>query len=321
MRSVSRRQVLSGVASLAAMSASSIRALAATSTFKIGVISDEISSDFDHACSVIKNDLGLGFVELRTVWGKKMMDASPSQIADAKKILAKYSLSVTDIGSPLFTTWFPGAPVSPHVAKANLHVPAEITFKEQDEILRKSVDLAKQFGTDKVRCFDFWRIEDQKPFRKAINDKLQESAEFCGKRGVMLILENEFACNTATGREAGETLAGVPSKYLALNWDPANAVMGGELDAFPAGFSAITKNRIHHCHVKNAQKDATGKVEWAPVDVGYIDWTTQFKALKAMGYCDAVSLETHWHGGGTPEACTRRSWRGMQKCLTDANCM
>lgn len=322
MHSVSRRTFLAGAASAAALSASSIRAFAAASKFKIGVISDEISGDFDHACSVIKNDFGLNYVELRTVWGKNMMDVTPQQIADAKKILAKYSLTVTDIGSPLFKCAFPGAPGSPYAEKKeDLHGASPTTFKEQDEILRKSIDLAKQFGTNKVRCFDFWRLEDQKPFRKAMNDKLKEAAEFSGKQGIMLVLENEFACNTATGREAGEVMRAIPSKHLALNWDPGNAVMRGELDAFPAGFAAIPKDRIHHCHVKNAQKDANGKMGWAPVDVGYIDWTAQFKALKDMGYSDAVNLETHWHSGSGPEASTRRSWDGMKKCLTAAGCM
>jgi hypothetical protein len=34
--------------------------------------------------------------------------------------------------------------------------------------------------------------------------------------------------------------------------------------------------------VKNAVKDATGKIVWSPVDVGFIDWVAQFKALKAI---------------------------------------
>jgi L-ribulose-5-phosphate 3-epimerase len=28
-----------------------------------------------------------------------------------------------------------------------------------------------------------------------------------------------------------------------------------------------------------------------------------------------VSLETHWRGGGTPEASTRASWAGMKDAL------
>jgi hypothetical protein len=34
-----------------------------------------------------------------------------------------------------------------------------------------------------------------------------------------------------------------------------------------------------------------------------------------MGYHDALSLETHWRGGGTPEASSRISWAGMKKQL------
>ncbi len=34
---------------------------------------------------------------------------------------------------------------------------------------------------------------------------------------------------------------------------------------------------------------------------GVIDWAGQFRALKQDGYHRAVTLETHWKGGGTPE--------------------
>lgn len=88
--------------------------------------------------------------------------------------------------------------------------------------------------------------------------------------------------------------------------------MRGELDAFPVAWEALPKDRIHHCHCKNAIKGAQGKVEWAPVDKGFIDWTAQFRALKQAGYHDAVSLETHWHAAATPEASTRISWAGMK---------
>ena len=154
--------------------------------------------------------------------------------------------------------------------------------------------------------------------RAAINAVLQKGAETCAKQNIQLVLENEFACNTATGREAGATLAGVPSPNFFVNWDPGNAVMRGEFDAYPGGWDAIPKARIHHCHVKNAVKDANGKVVWSPVDIGYVDWTAQFKALKNIGYSHATNLETHWRGAGTPEASTRISWAGMKKCLEQA---
>jgi sugar phosphate isomerase/epimerase len=51
---------------------------------------------------------------------------------------------------------------------------------------------------------------------------------------------------------------------------------------------------------------------------GIIDWRGQFHALKQDGYHYAVSLETHWRGGGTPEASTRQSMVGMKKLLEQA---
>jgi sugar phosphate isomerase/epimerase len=321
MSDLSRRKFL-GISAAAAFASAAhplpAMAEASRSPFKIAVINDEISPDFDHACHVVSEELGLKWIELRSMWGKNVMDLSSDQIDEARKILAKYNLQVTDIASPLFKTDWPGAPRSQYGSKGDLHGAAEATFKQQDEILEKSIALAKTFGTDKVRCFDFWRIDDVTPYRAAIDEKLRSAAGTAGKHGVLLVLENEFECNTATGREATRTLNAVQSPHLALNWDPGNAVMRGELDAFPAAWDMLPKNRIHHCHVKNAVKNEAGKIEWSPVAKGFIDWTAQFRALKQAGYSDAVSLETHWHGAATPEESTRISWAGMKQALADS---
>lgn len=322
MNSISRRRFLAASGMTAA--ACAVRPLigmaaASKSPFKISVINDEISQDFDHDCYVVAHDFGLSWIELRTMWNTNIISLSETQINDALKILAKYNLQVTDIASPLFKTDWPGAPRSTYSSKADLHGAAETTFKEQGEILERSIVLAKQFKTNKVRCFDFWRLDDVAPFRAAMDDKLRTAAEACGKQGILLVLENEFACNTATGREAARTMNAVRTPHLALNWDPANAVMRGELDAFPGGWESIPKHRIHHCHCKNAIKTADGKIDWAPVGKGILDWTAQFRALKNSGFRDAVSLETHWHGGGTPEQSTRISWEGMKQALKDSN--
>ena len=321
MTSCSRRTFLAkaGVAT-AAWSALPILSMAESlkSPFRIAVINDEISPDFDHACYVAAHDFGMSWIELRSMWGKNVIDLDTTQINEARKILGKYKLQVTDIASPLFKTDWPGAPRSPYGSKEDLHGAPEVTFKQQDGILERSISLAKEFGTGKVRCFDFWRLEDVTPHRQAIDEKLRSTAEICGKQGILLVLENEFACNTATGREAARTMNAVQIPHLALNWDPGNAVMRNELDAFPVAWNLIPKDRIHHCHCKNAIKGAGYKIEWAPVDKGYIDWAGQFRAFKQMGYHEAVSLETHWHGGGTPEESTRISWAGMKQALESA---
>jgi sugar phosphate isomerase/epimerase len=320
MQPISRRRFLAAAATTATVCTAQplfSMVAASQSPFKVAVITDEISQDFDHACSVAANEFGLQWVELRGMWNKSLQDLTEAEIAEAQKILSKYSLRVTDIASPLFKAHWPGAPKSQYGPK-NDALSGDAILKHQDEVLIRSVTLARQFKTDKVRCFDFWRLDDATPYRAAIDAKLQESADECGKQGVLLVIENEFECNTATAREAARTLSAVPSPHFAMNWDPGNAVMRGEMDAFPGGWDLLPKRRIRHCHVKNAVKNASGKVEWSPVGIGLIDWVAQFRALEKAGYRDAVSLETHWRGAGTSEESSRISWAGMRKALQDS---
>jgi sugar phosphate isomerase/epimerase len=307
-----RRNFLATATCAAAALAAPIRALAQKdSPFHISVITDEISNDFDHACSVAANDFGLQWVEIRALWNQNIADLDSADVARAQAILAKYNLRVTDIASPLFKVDWPGAPRSRFSSTQNF---ATAGFDKQDDVLAACIALTRQFKTDKIRCFDFWRIEDPAPYRAAMDDKLRAAARAARKQGIALVLENEQDCNTATAQEAVRLLAAVPG--LSLNWDPANAVMNGELDAFPAGWELLPKDRILHCHCKNATRNATtGKVEWSPVDIGLVDWALQFRALKSIGYRNAVSLETHWRGAGTPEASSRISWAGMKKAL------
>ena len=59
-------------------------------------------------------------------------------------------------------------------------------YEQQTEVLAKCIEVAKAFGTDRVRGFDFWRLEDQAAYRKAINAKLQEGAAELSKHGIYL---------------------------------------------------------------------------------------------------------------------------------------
>lgn len=322
MAEFTRRSFVAGAG--AALSAAAmprcLRAMEAASRlkspFRVAVITDEISQDFDHACQVAAVDFGMQWVELRGLWKKNILALTTAEIAEARRILAKYELRVTDIGSPLFKVDWPGAPLSKFSPKHD-QFSADFTFKDQDHVLEKSIELAKAFNTDRIRGFDFWRLDDPAPYRKAIDAKLAEAAEKLGKQGITFLLENEMACNTGTGAEAAKVLAAVPSPYLMLNWDPGNAAALGEVP-FPNGWDLLQKNRIGHCHCKDTVMKAGGGYEWAPVGKGVINWVGQFKALKQMGYHHTVSLETHWHGGSSPEDSTRQSWAGMKAALQSA---
>ncbi len=291
-----------------------------SSPFKVAVINDEITQDFGHACEVAAQEFGMQWIELRGMWNKNLLNLDAKEIEEARRILERNKLRVTDIASPLFKVDYKDAPKSKYSPKRD-QFNADFTFDQQDEVLERCIELAKAFRTDRVRCFDFWRLEDQAPYRAAINQKILEAANTAGKKGITLVLENEAACNTATGAEGAKLLAAVNSPYLMLNWDPGNAAARGETP-FPDGYNLLPKDRIGHCHCKDAVKKAGGDgTEWAPMGGGFIDWVGQFKALRQAGYHHAVSLETHWRGAGTPEASTRQSWAGMKQQLQKAGAL
>jgi L-ribulose-5-phosphate 3-epimerase len=318
---VSRREFLGGLAAAGTLSAfphsSSAMSLeppiAASCPFRLSVINDEISQDFDHACSVAANDFGLHWIELRSMWNKNVTDLDANQLAEANRILKKYDLRVTDIASPLYKVDWPGAPRKNGQERDQFH--ATTDFSQQDALLHHCIELTRAFSTDRVRCFDFWRLDNQAPYREAINAKLREAAEVCAKSNVILLLENEMSCNTATGEESAAVLKAVPNKNFMLNWDPGNAGTFPDAMPFPKGYDLLPKDRIGHCHAKNVTRQPGGKYEWQPVGTGVVDWVGQLRALRKDGYHYAVSLETHWRGAGTPEASSRISMADLKKAL------
>jgi L-ribulose-5-phosphate 3-epimerase len=288
-----------------------------TSPFRVAVINDEISQDFDRACFVAAREFGMHWIELRGMWKKNIVNLDEKEVAEARRILDRYKLKVTDIASPLFKVDWPGAPKSKFSSEGGFN--ADFTFEQQDEVLKRALEMARAFGTDRIRCFDFWRLENPAPYRAAINEKLTEAAEKLGKQGRILVLENEPSCNTATGAEAAKVLEQIKSHNLMLNWDPGNAATQGEVP-YPDGYTLLPKNRVGHCHCKDVTKKGR-KYDWAPMGGGIIDWAGQFKALKRDGYHYAVSLETHWRGAGSAEESSRQSWAGMKKLLQQADAL
>src|SRR6516162_5953158 len=237
------------------------------SPFRVAVITDEITQDFDHACAVASRQFGMQWVEVRGLWNKNLMNLTSAEIGEAQRILKKYQLRVTDIASPLFKVDWPGAPTSKFSPRRD-QFNVNFGFDQQPVVLEKCVEVAKAFQTDRVRGFDFWRLGDQTPYRSAINAKLADAAKQLANHSIIFVLENEHACNTATGAEAAKTLAAVPAFNFMLNWDPGNAAAAGEIP-YPNGYDLLPKHCIGHCHCKDAAKKADGAgSEWVPVGRG-----------------------------------------------------
>src|SRR5258708_16493147 len=143
-------------------------------TFKLSVITDEITQDFGRALEIAAQEFKLGFVEIRAMWSKNIMALDAKEVAEARRLLEKYKLRVSSIASPIFKVDWPGAPVSKQSQRDQFG--ANFTLAQQDELLERAFELARSFRVDRIRIFDFSRLDDQIPYRGAINEKLIEAA-------------------------------------------------------------------------------------------------------------------------------------------------
>jgi len=287
--------------------------------FELSVLTDEISQDFGRALEVAASEFGLGFVELRELWTKNIVNLDEKEVAEAKSLLEKYNLQVTDIASPLFKVDWPGAPKSKYSPAGDAYH-ASFPFEQQDQVLERAAAMASQFGTNKVRLFDFWRLEDDRPYRRDMDEKLREFSDKAAKKNIVLVLENEYECNTATAHEAARTLGAVKNKNFLLNWDPGNAARLGD-KVFPEGYALLPKERIGHMHLKDVKRTANGDYTWECMGRGTIDYRGQFEAMLRDGYRGTMSLETHWNGAGNREESSRQSMAGTKELLREAGAL
>jgi sugar phosphate isomerase/epimerase len=283
-----------------------------SSGFKLGIITDELTDKLDEAAPFLAN-YHLHWAEIRELWGKNIMNSPQEDLDRAKKLLAKYDLKVSDIGSPIFK-W--NAPQMP--AKANEKRDTyKANFVEDDAnaLLEQSFKLARFFGTNQVRIFSYWRVKEPEKAYPIVRDRLAKAAELAVKNDMVLVLENEHSCNIGTGQEMGPLLKAVNSPGLRGNWDPGNAAMLDEIP-FPNGYQAV-KGWFSHMHIKDVRLNATtGKKEWAPVGGGIIDWKGQIQALKKEKYDGTMSLETHYlRADKNKVESTRESLEGLLKLL------
>jgi sugar phosphate isomerase/epimerase len=305
---MNRREFMAGLGGMPLIRATS-------PSLKLGVINDEITQDLDHALAVSR-ELGLQFVELRTMWNKNLMDLKEDEVKEARRLLTKYRIKVSDIASPFMKVDAPGFTTREGQRDT---FNARFGYKEQPAVLERAMELARVFETDKIRVFSFWRIEKPEQVFDLVVSDLRKAVDKAKKQNIKLVLENEHDCNIATAAETVKLLAAIQDPYLGLNWDPGNAYAAGE-KPYPDGYQLLPKNRILHMHVKDARRDpATGQSDWAPMGKGQIDYAGQFKALMRDSYSYAVSLETHWRNEKKDsEESTRICMQGMKDLIARA---
>ena len=280
--------------------------------WKLGIITDEITENLEQALDFISH-YSLHDCELRDIWQKNIMNLSQAQLDRAKGMIQKHHLKVTDIASPIFKYNLPQMPVRKEKRDT---FRANFTEEDSDHLLHQSFKLARFFGTHKVRIFSYWRVQDPDKAYPYVRDRLAKAAKLAEQNDIVLILENGQECNIGTGKELGRILRDVNSPGLRGNWDPGNAAILHEVP-YPDGYEHV-KGLFPHMHIKDVKKGPGGKLEWAPVGGGFIDWKGQFEALRRDHYEGDMSLETHYRcPDGNKVESTRESLMGLFKVIKE----
>ena len=295
-------------AALSSASASSDRPL----PFKLGVITDEISEDLDQALDFLAA-YNLTHCELREISKKNIMNLSQEELTRARDLVRKRGFRVSDIASPLFKYNLPEMPARENEKRDTFS--ASFTDGDTEDLLRRAFEIARLFDTNKIRIFSYWRVDEPEKAYPHVRTRLAKAAAMAGKEKMLLVLENEPACNVGTGKELGRLLREVNSPHLRGVWDPGNVTMLGEIP-YPDGYREV-RGLFDHMHVKDAKRNPqTGKLDWVPVGDGMVDFRGQFKALREDKYEGTMSLETHYRRpDGNRMESTRESLKGLLKVL------
>ena len=291
--------------------------------FALGILSDEISPNFERACQLIK-DWGMQHVELRTMWGKNILELSEDELAQVADILNKHQLKVTAIASPVFK--------SPRDGKAkevtgDFQLGGFESFEGQLELIKKSAALCKRFSTDKIRIFSFWREPWNDALVDDVSSKLHEAAKLAKELDVILAVENEPVCVVGTGKELGGLFDAIRQKaeadvlqHIRALWDPGNASHGGEEIPYPDGYKALKADEIIHVHLKDSIVDGSGNRQLVPLGDGGIDYINQLRQLHKDGYKGVLVLEPHYHPNGMSQedaarACVKAAQNSLQQAF------
>ena len=262
-------------------------------SFRLAAITDEFSpADLDAALAGMAA-VGMTGAELRVVDGRNMIDLSDEQIDRVRQSVVARGMEIVSLASPLLKCVVPGgAALDSRVQHDVFGSPH--SYEDQPRLTQRAFEIADRLGARIIRVFSFWRTIEPERCYPQLREALLALADEAARRGVIIGLENEHACNVGTAAEAARLLASVEHPALKLVWDPANASILGETP-FPDGYNLLPAARIVHVHAKDCYvKDH--KPVWGAVGEMGIDWRGQIAALRRDGYDGWISLETHWTG-------------------------
>jgi sugar phosphate isomerase/epimerase len=263
------------------------------SAYPIAAITDEFSmDDLDHALMGMAA-VGMTGAELRVAFGRNMIDLPDEDVDRVRAAVRAHGMVVVSLASPLLKCVLPDSPPLDSRVQHDVFGSAH-TFEDQPRLTQRAFEVAERTGAKIIRVFSYWRTVEPERTYDRVAAALQGLGDEAQRRGLVIALENEHACNVATAAETAKLFDRFSHPAVRILWDPANASILGETP-FPDGYSRLHPDHIVHVHVKDCHVQDF-KPTWGPVGEMGIDWKGQVAALRRDGYTGWLSLETHWTG-------------------------
>jgi len=263
---------------------------------KLGVITDGISRDLEHALKVM-NETGIQYGDLQFVWDKEIGDQTPEEIQKIKSLLTQYNVQVPCITRHNF--------VGMLVMNTE---PEDEAYQNHFNGLKRSIKIAKELGTNMVRIMSFRKEmiifgkngAEQWVASTGSWDKLLKLLEaplqLAEDEGITLAVETGNNAMITSGWLGRKLIDDMGSKHLKLIWDIPNTLYCTEIP-YPDAYEEI-KDVLAHIHVKDCKSNiaratvqfcALGKGDMAP----YLEDIAN--ALKRDNYEGYISLESVYH--------------------------
>lgn len=240
---------------------------------KISGFSDEISSDISVQFETL-NKLGISYFEPRGVNGENISRLNDSQLSDLKSAMAKYSIKVSSIGSP--------------IGKVKLSDDFDAHF----EAFKKTVAIAKALDTKYIRMFSFYHDggEWTKEEEDEVISRLSKMIEYAKSEGIVLLHENEKDIFGDTKERCRLLMDRLYCDNFKAVFDPANFIQCNQdtKEAFK-----LMKPYIEYMHIKDAFSK-NGHVVPAGMGDGNVEFI--LSELFKDGYDGFLSLEPHLGG-------------------------
>ncbi|MCP4384216.1 MAG: sugar phosphate isomerase/epimerase [Hyphomicrobiales bacterium] len=266
---------------------------------ELGVITDGISRDLDHALGVM-DEFDLDHAELQFVWESEVGDHTPQEIQRIKDLITGRGKKVSCLSRHVFA------------GMTTANRPGDALHTKHMDALKRVVEMAHIVGSPLVRIMTskkeqiLWGSHGAEKWNVAngawdtLPPLIAPAVEFARAERLMLVVETGNGTMVNSCWTARKLIDDLDAKEdLKILWDPANNCWAHET-AFPDGYKTMAGGYLGHIHIKDVRVD-TPRAHLEVRRMGEGQLASQFQpmadALRSDGYDGVISLESVYHGG------------------------